>query len=175
MQQQLILTVLGSHKPDILEKLTKALRDSGASIMDSRMITLGNEFSMIVQLSGTWDTIAKTEGILPKLEKQLAVKITSKRTGKRVSNNQRIPYAIEIVCKDRPGVVHDVVKFFIKGNIDIHDMYTSTYQTPHTDVTMFSMHMVVNIPADSSISSVRTEFMDFCDQLNLDAIMEPAK
>ena len=40
---------------------------------------------------------------------------------------------------------------------------------------MFSLHMTISVPTDISIAAMRNEFMDFCDQLNLDAIMEPVK
>jgi glycine cleavage system transcriptional repressor len=40
---------------------------------------------------------------------------------------------------------------------------------------MFSVHLTVDIPADIQIATLREEFMDFCDQLNLDAIIEPLK
>jgi glycine cleavage system transcriptional repressor len=35
--------------------------------------------------------------------------------------------------------------------------------------------MFINIPASVHISGLREEFMEFCDQLNVDAIMEPVK
>jgi glycine cleavage system transcriptional repressor len=40
---------------------------------------------------------------------------------------------------------------------------------------MFSVQITVNIPGNLQISALRDEFMDFCDHLNLDAIMEPVK
>jgi glycine cleavage system transcriptional repressor len=40
---------------------------------------------------------------------------------------------------------------------------------------MFTVHMTVDIPASLQISTLREEFMDVCDQLNLDAVMEPVK
>jgi len=40
---------------------------------------------------------------------------------------------------------------------------------------MFALHMTVGIPADSPIASVRAEFLDFCDDLNLDAMMAAVK
>ena len=40
---------------------------------------------------------------------------------------------------------------------------------------MFSVQMFINIPAGIHIAGLREEFMEFCDQLNLDAIMEPVK
>lgn len=175
MKQQLVLNVIGDHPSGLVERLARAVRDSGAGIIDSRMTTMGNEFVIMMLLSGSWDSIAKLEGMLPKLEKELAASIISKRTDKRTSGNKRIPYTIEIVSADRNGVIHDVTRFLTENHIDICELYTSTYRSSHTDLTMFSLHMIVNIPADSSIAAVRTEFMDFCDQMNLDAVMEPAK
>jgi glycine cleavage system transcriptional repressor len=40
---------------------------------------------------------------------------------------------------------------------------------------MFSVHLTVDIPASLQIAMLRDEFMDFCDQLNLDAVIEPIK
>jgi len=40
---------------------------------------------------------------------------------------------------------------------------------------MFTLHMIAHIPLNSSISTIRNEFTEFCDQFNLDAIMEPLK
>jgi glycine cleavage system transcriptional repressor len=52
---------------------------------------------------------------------------------------------------------------------------TRSYAATHTGAPMFSVQMAVNIPATVHISGLREEFMDFCDQLNVDAIMEPVK
>ena len=40
---------------------------------------------------------------------------------------------------------------------------------------MFSLHMTVAVPGDHSIAALRGEFMDFCDALNLDAMLAPVK
>jgi glycine cleavage system transcriptional repressor len=40
---------------------------------------------------------------------------------------------------------------------------------------MFSLHMTISVPTNLYIAGLRGEFMDFCDHLNLDAIMEPVK
>ncbi len=40
---------------------------------------------------------------------------------------------------------------------------------------MFSVQMIVNVPSRLHLAHLREEFMDLCDSLNLDAIMEPVK
>ena len=58
---------------------------------------------------------------------------------------------------------------------NIHDLYTTSHRAAHTGSPMFALNMTVEIPAATHISSLRDEFMEFCDELNLDAIMEPMK
>ena len=40
---------------------------------------------------------------------------------------------------------------------------------------MFSVQLIAHLPAKIHIAALREEFMDFCDQFNLDAILEPLK
>ena len=40
---------------------------------------------------------------------------------------------------------------------------------------MFSLRLVINVPSRIHLGVLREEFMDFCDHLNLDAILEPVK
>ncbi|MGD8964940.1 MAG: glycine cleavage system protein R, partial [Gammaproteobacteria bacterium] len=59
--------------------------------------------------------------------------------------------------------------------IDIAELNTRSYAAAHTGAPMFSVQMTINVPGELQIAALRDEFMDFCDQLNLDAIMEPVK
>jgi len=175
MQYYLVLSALGEKIPQLSNQFTLAVKDSGCNILDSRMSVLGNEISMVMMLSGTWDAVAKFENMLPKLQEQLNISITAKRTELLENTNTLMPYAIDIVAYDHIGIVHDITKFMDENNIDIQDMFTNTYKAANTGTSMFSLHMTVNIPTDVSIASIRSDFIEFCDQKNFDAIMEPIK
>ena len=54
-------------------------------------------------------------------------------------------------------------------------MSTSSYAAAHTGTPMFSVRMSIGIPANIHIAGLRDEFMDFCDSMNLDAVLEPIK
>lgn len=139
------------------------------------MAVLGAEFSMIALISGNWNAVAKIENVLPRLAEKLELTIQSKRTEPRRDVGNLIPYGVEVVSLEHAGIVHDVAKFFADRDINIEDLYTSTYPAPHTGTRMFSLHMTVGIPADTAIANLRGEFMDFCDELNLDAMLAPVK
>ena len=82
---------------------------------------------------------------------------------------------MEVVSLDHPGIVHHLASFFSRRNINIEDMVTSSYAAAHTGTPMFSVHMTVGIPSHLHIATLRDEFMEFCDSLNLDAVLEPVK
>ena len=136
---------------------------------------MGDELVIQLLLSGSWDAIAQIEDNLKRQEQKLGLQIQTRRTGRLVNNLKQMPYAIDVVGLDRPGIVHKIVTFIVDNKISIQDIQTHTYQAGSSTTTMFSLHMNINIPSDLSISSVRGDFMDYCDQINLDAIMEPVK
>jgi glycine cleavage system transcriptional repressor len=86
-----------------------------------------------------------------------------------------VPYSINVVAMDHPGIVHNLANFFALRGINIEELSTDTYPAPHTGTTMFSVNMTVGIPADTHIPTLRGDFLDHCDSLNLDAIFEPSR
>jgi glycine cleavage system transcriptional repressor len=172
---QLVLTALGEDKPGILDELSHYVMSSGCNITDSRMTVLGGDFAILMLVDGSWNTIAKLEDQIATLEKRLGLSITARRTAQKAARKDLLPYGIDVVSLDQPGIVYNLSSFFSKRQINIQEMATSSYAAAHTGTPMFSVHLTVDIPASQQISALRDEFMDFCDQLNLDAVMEPLK
>ena len=175
MQNHLVVAAVGPSRAGLLDAITKVVRDCGGNVADSRMTVLGGEFSIIMLLSGTWDVVAKIETALPRLQESTGLTIVTKRTEAKKNASSLVPYAVEVVSYDHPGVVYEIASFFTARSISIEDMYTSGYSAAHTGAPMFSLHMTIAVPSNTSIATLRGEFMEFCDRLNLDSIMEPVK
>jgi len=138
------------------------------------MSVLGGEFALLLMVSGSWDAIAKLEAMLPALEEQLELTIISRRTAEKDPGKNKIPYEVNVVALDHPGIVNEVARFFSEQDINIEDLETDCYAAAHTGTPMFSITMVVSLPIDISIAQLRDDFTEFCDNLNLDATLEPA-
>ncbi|ROR29820.1 glycine cleavage system protein R [Inmirania thermothiophila] len=175
MKQQLVISALGEDRPGIVEELSHTVLEAGCNVEDSRMTVLGGEFAVLLLVSGNWAGIAKLEDALDRLAAEAGLTLVHKRTAPRPPAADRLPYAVDVVALDHPGIVYQLAHFFSERNINIEDMVTSSYAAAHTGAPMFSVHMVVEIPADTHIAALREEFLDFCDELNLDAVMEPVK
>lgn len=174
-QQYLVISALGQDRPGIVNDLAMHVVDAGCNIVDSRMTVLGGEFAIMMMIEGTWNAVAKLEAQLPGLQKKLALTIISKRTEEHEPASGGRPYMVEVIAMDHPGIVYQLANFFSTRNINIQDLNTDSYRAAHTGAQMFSANLTVNIPPHLHVARLREEFLDFCDALNLDAVLEPVK
>jgi glycine cleavage system transcriptional repressor len=109
------------------------------------------------------------------LEPKLELTIQTKRTSDRPIKLEHLPYHVEVVSIDHPGIVYEVADFFSSRQINVEEMNTSSHHAPHTGTPMFVLNMVLGIPKEESITQLRENFLDFCDEQNLDGMLEPIK
>jgi len=171
----LVVTAVGKDHPGIVDRLSMAIVDSGCNIMDSRMTVLGGEFAVLLLVAGKWNALAKLENALSGLKDELALHIQTKRTEIARYSDKLLGYRVEVVAIDHPGIVYQIASFFSAREINIRELVTSSYSAPHTGTPMFSLDMIIDVPAQIRIASLREEFLEFCDDLNMDAILEPSK
>lgn len=172
MKQLIVISATGSESPGVVQKLTRIVLDCGGNIVESRLSVLASEMAMLMMVSGNWHTLSKLE---KKLNDFGGLKVTVRNTQAGADDQSRVPYAVDVVCLDQTGIVHNLAGFFTSKNIEIAEMNTRTYSAAHTGTSMFSVQMAIKIPGSMHISTLREEFMEFCDQFNLDAILEPVK
>lgn len=175
MKQLMVISAVGKDHAGMVKELTQAVLECGGNILESRMSALGAEFAMMLLVEGNWHSLAKLETDLPRLGVAQDLTLTVRRTATPQASGDLLPYAIDVVCLDQAGIVFNLSSFFAKRNIDIAELTTRSYAAAHTGAPMFSVQMVVNIPAKLQLATLREDFMEFCDQLNLDAIIEPIK
>lgn len=175
MKKYFVFSALGQDRPGIVNQLSKAILDSGCNIEDSRMTVLGGEFALILMVSGHWGAITRLERQVPVLEKKLELTILARHTEPRTAVQDMVPYTVDVVAMDHPGIVHEIADFFATRDINIEEMNTWTYPAAHTGAPMFSLSMTVSLPAGVHIGRLRDEFTSFCDNLNLDATIEPTR
>jgi glycine cleavage system transcriptional repressor len=175
MKQLIAISAIGGDRTGLVYDLTRVVVDCGGNVLESRMTALGNEFAILLLVSGNWHTLAKLEGELQKLGESSGMTISARRTEIKPPRPDVVNYTVDVVCLDQPGVLHSLAGFFASRGVDIGDISTRTYSAAHTGAPMFSVYMVVHVPTRIHIAALREEFMDLCDNLNLDAILEPLK
>ncbi len=173
--EYLVITASGEDQVGLVERFTGRILDAGCNIEESRMALLGGHFAIIMLVSGRWDTLSKLEGRLGGLGDELGLSILHKRTRHAERKQPLVPYHVEVVAMDHPGIVHSLADFFARQGINIEELSTETYPAPHTGTPMFSVNITVGVPAGLHIATLRNDFLDYCDGLNLDGIIEPER
>ncbi len=136
------------------------------------MTTLGSEFAMLLLVSGNWHTLSRLEQDLDKLHKSNDLQVSIRKTDARPTEEDRMPYAVDVVALDQQGIVFNLANFFASRDIEIADVATSSYAAAHTGAPMFSVQMTVNVPSSIHVAQMRDEFYDLCDEMNLDGVVE---
>ena len=85
------------------------------------------------------------------------------------------PYLVDVVTLDHEGIVFGLSNFFAARGLEIAEVSTRRYNAPHTGALMFSVQMTVNVPRSMHVATLRDEFLEYCDEQNLDAVIEPAQ
>ncbi|MFV1985374.1 MAG: glycine cleavage system protein R [Thiohalomonadales bacterium] len=172
MNKSLVISALGNDKPGLVNQLSKDILDQGGNISESRMMVLGGEFAIMLLITGNQDCINTINSNLEAMGKTLSLTIIAKETQLQKSKQKRLPYQVQVVSMDHPGIVHNITDFLSSRNLNIEEIETKTYPAAHTGTPMFSLDMTISVPADSSVKTLRDEFIVFCDDLNLDASLE---
>lgn len=175
MSHSLVVTALGQDRPGLVAEISKTITDTGCNIEDSRMSVLSSQFAILMLVSGSWDKLAKLETAFKGLQERASLTINSQRTEANEPARDKMPYTVEVVSIDHPGIVHKLAEFFSHRAINIYEMASGCQPAPHTGSPIFTLNMTVELPASTHIATLRDEFIDFCEELNLDAVMEPYK
>jgi glycine cleavage system transcriptional repressor len=171
----LVISAVGHDSADIVESLTRVILDCGGNIQESRISALASEIAMILLVTGNWHTMNRLDHELKRFGEQNSVAIHVRRTEPRQQEKELLPYAVDVVGLDQPGIVNSLSGFFGARKVGIGDVNTRTYSAAGTGTPMCSVQMLINVPASIHLSGLREEFMEFCDRLNVDAILEPVK
>ncbi len=175
MSQLIVISAIGSDRPGVVQDISKVILSCGGNIEESRMTTLGNEFAVLMLVSGNWHTLNKLESGLKKLGSDVGLTIGIRETSQTAVKEDRMPYAVDVISLDQQGIVYELASFFSARDIEIADVATRSYAAAHTGAPMFAVQMAVNVPSKLHVAQMREEFLELCDRLNLDAILEPVK
>ena len=175
MESYMVISILGKNQSGIVHDLSEAASQYGCSIADSRMTVLGNEFAAVLLIEGSWSELAKMETGLTNLEKKYKLSIIIRRTEAREPQPELVPYIVQVITLDTPGVLNKITEFFSERNIPIEEVYSNTFFSSHTGAPMATMTMTVLINATSSITELREAFILYTEEHNLDAVFEPDK
>lgn len=172
--EYLIITALGPDQQTIVKDLIQLSAKHQCNIQDSRMTTLGAHTGLIMLVSGNWSSIARLETAVTSLQSK-GISAMVKRTEIPKVSDSFLPYLVQVVALDSPGIIYEICDFFNLQNIKINELQSNPFTASYTGTAMITITLSISVPADINLSDLRENFMLLCDELNVDGIIEPEK
>ena len=172
-EQFLVISALGANPMELTNVLCRASQENRCAVVSSRLTRHGEYSALILQVSGSWDALARLETSLPTLAKRHSLTISVKRSSALESRPQSLPYVAYVSAAYRPDILNELCQFFLDHRVELESLTCDTYQAPQTGGTMLNATLTVTLPPGTQISWLRDQFLDFADALNLDALIEP--
>jgi glycine cleavage system transcriptional repressor len=172
-EQFLVISALGVNSMELTNILSRASHENRCSVVSTRLTRHGEYSALVLQLSGSWDALARLETSLPGLAKKHDFIISQTRSAAQEIRPQALPYVAYVSSVYRPDILNELCQFFIDHKVELESMTCETYLAPQTGGTMLNATLTVTLPAGTQISWLRDQFLDFSDALNLDSLIEP--
>ena len=171
----LSISVLAVPRAGLALDLFKAIRERGCEVEDCRIAPVGDRVAASLLVSGNWSALGRLETALPGIAQKLDLQVQFTRCGLREQNAEFRPYAAEVIAPQQQDLLVHLVEFFQGQDVQLAEIATQKYQSSYTGAGMCSVHMVLHVPVSQHPQALRDSFMDLCDELNADGMLDPIK
>ena len=144
MNKNIILSLIGPDKPGIVSNISKMVKNHSGNIDKSRMIRLGDFFTIMVLIN-----IDKNNRI--ELEKELnnhsnyQISIYE-LNNKQTENADDTIYTVHLNGVDSEGLVYKITNELAKLNINIEELETNRENAPMSGLALFSLTAKITHP-----------------------------
>ncbi|MGM0432441.1 MAG: glycine cleavage system protein R [Spirochaetota bacterium] len=163
-----VVRAIGKDRIGIVEALTTVIESSGCNIEESKMAVLGGEFAVMILVSGqpaALDELASNNFSKPELSR---LNIDVLPTTGFPSTRGGVPYRIETVSLDSPGIVHAVTALLASEHINIEELETDSTPAPFTGSPMFTMRIRIILESPKRAASLREKLAQLGIDRDLD-------
>ena len=129
-QGYVAVSAMGADRVGLADDIAAWIEETGGNVEESKMAVLGGEFAVIMLVSGS-DIAA--DALLSSAESrggELGIRLEAKRTTPPSSSGGGMPYFVETVSLDTPGIVHAVTREIRALGISIEDLETTSSSAP---------------------------------------------
>ena len=156
-------------------ELFHTIRESECNLIECHISSIRKSGAAFLFVEGNWHKIAKLENMLENFANRHQLTLHFKRDESITDELKQLPYTVDVISADRIGLTDELTKFFNERDITILDLIANRYSVAHTGLPLIGIRLTIGIPLSQRVISLRDEFLDYCDDFNLDAVMEPVK
>jgi len=167
----LVLTVLGSDRPGLVELLSRVIAGHGGNWLESRMSRLGGQFAGIIRVEISPSAEPALTGELAALAAQ-GLTVVCRSGGEEPAAVRRL-VLIDLVGLDRPGIVRDISQALARTGANVEELTSSCESAPMSGEPLFKAAIKISLPAGCDVAPIRGELEEIAANLLVDISLEP--
>lgn len=165
-QHYLVITALGTDRPGIVNTITRHVSSCGCNIEDSRLAMLGDEFTFIMLLSGSWNAITLIESTLPHKGVELDLLIVMKRTQARQPPPVPATVRVQVEVADSPHLIERFTDLFFSHQLNIAELISRTQQEREQENPELYIQITAHGTITDASTNIEQAFRSLCTELN---------
>jgi glycine cleavage system regulatory protein len=169
----LVLTVIGSDRPGLVELVSRIVAGHGGNWLESRMSRLGGQFAGIIRVELPPSAEPALAHDLAELSSQ-GLTVVCRSGGDSLPSARRFA-ALDLVGLDRPGIVRDISQALARTGANVEELTTSCESAPMSGEPLFKAAIKISLPEGCDIAAIRRELEEIAANLLVDVSLEPLK
>ena len=174
-QHLLTITLAGPQTPGLSRSIVAEIAERSCNILDCRFVPIGDQLFAALMVDGNWSSLGRLETALPGVAEQLGLSFTCNRSQHRQPNTDMRPYAVEIIAPQAPGLLKELLDYFHAQGLEVVEIVAQNYDAVQTGAPLANLQLVIHVPMSLHPPTLRESFMDLCDDLHADGLLDPIK
>ncbi|WP_108650235.1 glycine cleavage system protein R [Dongshaea marina] len=165
MSHYLVVSAIGKNRSSIVHQIASHVAECGCNIIDSRLAIFGQEFTLMMLLSGNWNSMAQVEATLPLKSQELDLVSVMKRTSEQELRSYSYSVDANIEIQDTPGILKHFTQFFTDIQAELHSLQSEIYVEEPSKTEILHARFQLSLPKGSDIEAAHQQYLDLCNTL----------
>lgn len=169
----LVMTLIGTDRPGLVESVAAKVAEHGANWLESRMAHLAGEFAGILRVDVPVEMADSLVQSLQQLDRQ-GLTVIVQKDAKREATEPFVPLRMELVGSDRPGIVREVTRVLAEQNVNVEELQTECTSAPMSGEKLFKAQAQLRLPPGLSRENLQQQLERIAHDLMVDIHFDTA-
>ena len=177
-KQCLQITSICDVKTCVASEITEEINKLDLNLRSMRQVVNHNKSITLFSLTGTWNNINKIETLLKKKAKNEPENIISSIISSQDDTTiiqEHISYHINIVATSDTNLISELLSLLASCEIKVENISLDNHTETPQQIPLVVLNAKVLIDKNYSLSDIRERFLIFCDNLNIDGVLDPIR
>jgi glycine cleavage system regulatory protein len=172
VRTSLVLTVIGTDRPGIVEQISDEVLAAGANWEESSMARLAGKFAGLLRVSVDAE---RADRLAAKLQTLAAGGLTVVvERSSDVDAGAFRTLSLDLVGNDRPGIVRDISHVLARNGVNIEELETEVTSAAMSGEPVFRARIRVRLPDATHVNDIRGILEAMADNLLVDVTFDHA-